>query len=343
MCGVWLGWRITRLDQNLQMVPEQTARVSPTLIMVNQLLALSSLELQQIVHVELDENPALESIENTTCISCGAGATGLYCPVCMQLVAPSLNPDRRSSGDNDDASGNGSTDGEYDMDYYRPRQTRGGLFEEDDFDPLAVVASEADLAEQLLMDMAVTLPHEDYPIAEFLVGSLDEWGFLSCTVKYAARELDVPVERVERVLDDLQRSAPPGVGARDLRECLLIQLRDIKAAGTPKPAAFVEEIIDKYLNELGEHKYTIIAQRLGASYEQVEAARDFIKRHMYPRPAQDQPDGRSWRAPTHTRFVMPDVIIQLRDGRLEAEVVETYRFSLRVNSLYQQLTSDHSL
>jgi RNA polymerase sigma-54 factor len=325
------------------MVPEQSVKVSPTLIMVNQLLALSSLELQQMVHTELEENPALESIENTTCISCGAGATGLYCPVCMQLVAPSPNNENRPARDNDDALGNGNTDGEYDIDYYRPRQTRGSLFDEEEFDPLAVVASEADLAEQLLMDLAVTLPDEDYSIAEFLVGSLDEWGFLSCSVKSAARELDVPVQRVERVLDALQRTAPPGVGARDLRECLQIQLREIKAAGTPKPIRYVEEIINDYLTELGEHKFTIIAQRLGAGYEQVEAARNFIKQHMYPRPAQEQPDGRSWRAPTHTRFVMPDVLIQLRDGRLEAEVVETYRFSLRVNSLYQQLTSDHSL
>ncbi len=333
------------MDQSMQTVPEQTMRVSPTLIMVNQLLALSSLELLQIVHAELEANPALESLETTTCVSCGAGTTGLYCPVCMQLVAPNAMTEKGAANDtdSDDNSGNGSTDSDYEFENYRPKQTHGALFDEDEYDPLAVVASEDDMAEQLLMDLAVTLPEEDYSIAEFLVGSLDEQGFLSCSVKWAARELGVPVGRVAVVLEALQRTGPAGVGARDLRECLLIQLREMKAARTPELVPYVEEIIDKYLTELGEHKYTVIAQRLGTGYESVEAVRDFIKRHLQPRPLQEQPGGRSWRLPTQTRFVMPDVIIQLRDGRLEAEVVETYRFSLRVNSLYQKLAAENGL
>ncbi len=333
------------MDQSMQTVPEQTMRVSPTLIMVNQLLALSSIELQQIVHAELEENPALESVETTTCVSCGAGTTGLYCPVCMQLVAPNAMTEKGAANDtdSDDNAGNGSTDRDYEFENYRPRQTHGALFDEDEYDPLAVVASEDDMAGQLLTDLAVTLPQEDHYIAEFLVGSLDEQGFLSCSVKWAARELGVAVSRVEAVLEALQRTGSAGVGARDLRECLLIQLREMKAANTPELVPYVEEIVDKYLTELGEHKYTVIAQRLGVSYETVEGVRDFIKRHLQPRPLQEQPGGRSWRLPTQTRFVMPDVIIQLRDGRLECEVVETYRFSLRVNSLYQKLAAENGL
>src|SRR5437867_13321334 len=83
-----------QVDQNMQMqsVQEQsmTMRVSPTLIMVNQLLALSSIELQHIVRAELEQNPALESVENITCTACGAGTNGKYCPVCMQAVRPTL-------------------------------------------------------------------------------------------------------------------------------------------------------------------------------------------------------------------------------------------------------------
>jgi RNA polymerase sigma-54 factor len=333
------------VDQSMQTVPEQTMRVSPTLIMVNQLLALSSIELQQMVHAELEENPALESVETTTCISCGAGTTGLYCPVCMQLVAPNAMTEKGAANDtdSDDNAGNGSIDRDYEFENYRPKQTQGALFDEDEYDPLAVVASEDDMAGQLLVDLSVTLPQQDYYIAEFLVGSLDEQGFLSCSAKWAAHELGVPVGRVGAVLETLQRTGSAGVGARDLRECLLIQLREMKAAKTPELVPHVEEIIDKYLTELGEHKYTVIAQRLGIGYEAVEAVRDFIKRHLQPRPMQEQPGGRSWRLPTQTRFVMPDVIIQMRDGRLEAEVVETYRFSLRVNSLYQKLSAEHGL
>src|SRR5438552_2499788 len=134
-----------------QMYTEQTMRVSPTLIMVNQLLALSSLELQHMVHTEIEQNPALESVESTTCTSCGAGTTGLYCPVCMQPVypAPTHNGAAPHSGD----SPNGTlTDDGYDIEDYRPRDFSFSASEYEDFDPLTLVANEANMAEQLLAD-----------------------------------------------------------------------------------------------------------------------------------------------------------------------------------------------
>lgn len=325
------------MDQNMQMqmVPEQTVRVSPTLIMVNQLLALSSLELQHVVRVELEDNPALESVESTTCTSCGAGTTSLYCPVCMQAVIPSPVGDRSHRAE----KGGNSSDDDYDFEDYRPREG-AAVLDEEDFDPLALVASEASMTEQLLSDLVVSLSSEDHPIAEYLVGNLDEQGFLSCTVEVASQYLNVEAERVESVLKVLQRVGPIGVGARDLRECLLIQLEEIEERGHPQMIPHLKEIISNYLTELGEHKYTIIAQALGIPYEGVVEVRDFIKRYMQPRPLQDSPRGRSWRSPSPTRFVMPDVIIHLRDGNLEPEVVETYRFSLRINPMYQRLAAE---
>ncbi len=335
------------MDQNMQieMMPEQAMRVSPTLIMVNQLLALSSLELQQMVRVELEDNPALESVESTTCTSCGAGTTGLYCPVCMQSVIPSPPPNDEASRNIEKAQSGSISDDEYDSEDYRYREPGAVMADEEEFDPLTLVATEATMSEQLLSDLAVSLPEEDYSIAEYLVGNLDEQGFLSCTVEAAALKLEVPLERVERVLYLLQRTGPIGVGARNLRECLQIQLEEIKERGQVKIAPYVEEIINLHLTELGEHKYTIIAQALSTGYENVVEVRDFIKRYMQPRPLQEAPRGRSWRSPSPTRFVMPDVIIHLRDGNLEPEVVETYRFSLRVNPLYQKLATEngHSL
>src|SRR5437588_11068856 len=112
----------------MDMVPEQTARVSPTLIMVNQLLALSSLELQHMVRTEIEQNPALESVESTTCTSCGAGTTGLYCPVCMQAVHPA-SPHNGAASRNGDGTGGTSTDDGYDTEDYRPRDFAAAAFE----------------------------------------------------------------------------------------------------------------------------------------------------------------------------------------------------------------------
>ena len=326
------------MDQQMQAVQEQTMRVSPTLIMVNQLLALSSIELQHMVRAELEENPALEGVENTPCASCGAGTTGRYCPVCMQPVHPTEGQGAEQTRQAEAGMGSDTSD-DYDYESYRSRDS-AALTEEEEFDPLGLVATEASMAEQLLSDLAVSLPPESYPIAEYLVGNINEQGFLGCTVESAAKRLDVAVETVEQVLYLLQRIGPLGVGARDLRECLMIQLEDMEERGDTEVAPHVRTIITDYLTELGEHKYTIIAQTLGIPYDSVVAVRDFIKKHMQPRPLQDSPAGRMWRSPSPTRFVVPDVIIHLRDGELEPEVVETFRFSLRINPLYQRLAAD---
>lgn len=328
------------MDQNMQMqvVPEQSMKVSPTLIMVNQLLALSSLELQHAVLNELEDNPALESVESTTCTSCGAGTTGRYCPVCMQPVHPSnaLETLRAQTVD----YGTGSNSDDYDdTEDFRPREAKTVLGEEE-FDPLTLVATESSMTDQLLSDLAVSLGEEDYFLAEYLVGNLDEQGFLGCNLEQSAHELDIPLERLERVLDILQHVAPVGVGARNLRECLMLQLAHIKERGFPELIPHVEQIVEGHLTELGEHKFTIIAQSLSISYDSVVAVRDFIKKYMEPRPLQEPPRGRSWRSPSPTRFIMPDVIIHMREDGLEPEVVEGYRFSLRINPLYQKLATD---
>ena len=102
----------------------------------------------------------------------------------------------------------------------------------------------------------------------------------------------------------IQRAAPTGVGARNLRECLLLQLEEIKERGTPALAPFVEEILRDHLTELGEHKFTLIAHTLGTSYEAVVAVRDFIKTHMNPHPGYAT-DGRPWPGPRRCALSPP--------------------------------------
>lgn len=329
----------TNLDMQGYMSTDQSLRVSPTLIMVNSLLAASSLELQQMVQTELDQNPALESVESVLCMRCGAGVTGRYCPVCAQPVYPATLTD--------DAPGmegsRRSLDDDFDFDDLKDVRSRSSSnsMAEDDFDPLTLVASRDTLYDDLLTDLFASLPEEDHPLARYFVGSLDEQGFLKCTVEAAAEACGVSVERAEAVLDVLQNTGPVGVGARDLCECLLIQLHDLESEeGIGEVPPQVESIIKDHLRELGEHKYTAIAHALLCTHENVVEAHDFIKAHLQPRPLMNVPEARTWNSPSSTRFVMPDVIVREREGNLEAEVVEKYRFNLRMNPLYQQLAAE---
>ena len=140
-------------------------------------------------------------------------------------------------------------------------------------------------------------------------------------------------EQIERVLRRLQELGPAGVGARNVQECLLLQLDRMERNGVSHP--YIREIVGNYWLDLGEHRYGAIAHALGISYEEVVAARDFMRQHLRPFPLERANDGST---PFETAFLAPDVIIRLEGEHLAVEVVESRRFYLRLNPLYQELS-----
>jgi RNA polymerase sigma-54 factor len=140
-------------------------------------------------------------------------------------------------------------------------------------------------------------------------------------------------DQIERVLRRLQELGPAGVGARNVQECLLLQLDRLERNGVSNP--YIREIIGDYWLDLGEHRYGAIAHALGISYEEVVAARDFMRQHLRPFPLERANDGSM---PLETAFLAPDVIIRLEGEHLAVEVVESRRFYLRLNPLYQELS-----
>lgn len=303
-------------------------KVSPTLIAVNQILALSSQELQTAIKQEAEDNPAFEIVEHQVCPICGETLKGPNCGNCARL-----DPTRAESLDTfnlDDYS--------YQQDY-----AVGGSYNttaaDEEFDPMTLVAAERTLGERLMADLRAILDVEDIFIAEFVIGSLDERGFLSFDVPAIARQLGVNEERVAHVLQELQHIGPPGIGARDLRECLLLQLDYMVHETDLEEPEHVREIIDLYLTELGEHKYGYIAQKLGTSSEAVSSARDFIKTHLNPYPVTEPADFQTWGSPSRAQYIAPDVVIKIEEGEFLVEVVESRRFFMRVSPLYNRLAS----
>src|SRR5437899_6766936 len=241
------------LDLGQEFTPSQSLKVSPRLVAANYILELSSQELQQQISTELSENPALELVEVPTCRICGTELQGSICPRCIQSQ-------KVGNGTTSSAEGHVSP-----YDDVPEGRNRGP--EDEEFDPLARVASEQTLAEKLLMDMGAALPEEDMPIAEYLVGSLDEKGYLAVRVEDVAYELDVSVDKVRAVLRVLQAQEPVGIGARNLRECLSIQITHLEEHGVGMPHA--REIVTQFVTELGEHKFGRIAHELKISQQEV--------------------------------------------------------------------------
>jgi RNA polymerase sigma-54 factor len=188
--------------------------------------------------------------------------------------------------------------------------------------------------------LSAVIPAADYDIAEYLVGSLNSHGYLTVGVKDVGRALEVPEWRVEDVLDVLQSLDPPGVGARDLRECLVIQLREFEHRGEAPPIA--RKLLEGYLPELGEHHFAEIARELGVTTTAVKQAWRFIRANLNPYPAHafesaDLPDQGVAERDERSVLVRPDVVLRKTDTGYEAEVVEQRRFRFDVNGMYSDL------
>jgi RNA polymerase sigma-54 factor len=295
------------MTMGMSLLPQQQMKASPALIALNNMLVLSSLELQQLVQQELEENPALDQVESeeSLCSRCGRPLSGATCIYCLHEDLKLAEAER------DDASGPSS---------------------DDEFDPLLAIAAPTSLREILQGDLHVALPEEDHPIADYLVGSLDEHGFLDGDLEEITTMMHLDAKRTEHILLKLQELGPAGVGARNVQECLLIQLDRLERAGIANP--YLRTIITDYWFDLGEHRYGAIAQAIGITYDDVVAARDFMRQHLRPFPLERAADSAN---SSDTSFLIPDLIIREESGRLVAEVVESRRFYLRLNPLYQDL------
>jgi RNA polymerase sigma-54 factor len=160
---------------------------------------------------------------------------------------------------------------------------------------------------------------------------------VTVSIQEAAETLRVAESQVERVLEALQSLDPPGIGARDLRECLLIQLRGFEERGQNQLVA--RRLLECHLSELGEHHFIEIARDLGVTSTQVKQAWRFIRSNLNPYPAHafepaDVPDLGVTFASDRSATIRPDVVIRRTDHGFEAEVVESRRFHFNLSPMY---------
>jgi RNA polymerase sigma-54 factor len=295
-------------SQTPSLAPLQQAL--PWLIATNALLVLSSADLATLLAQEVAENPALELDERSICPRCGQPLSGASCPDCVAL-APS-SP--QATTDDWQAAGSWSASSS----------------EEEAFDPLSLLPAAADFREQLCLALRAQLPSEDAPLIEYLVESLNDDGYLQCSVEEASRLFRMPLSRVEQVLAALQAQEPAGIGARTVRECLLLQLQALAEQGIQQPYAFA--VLGEYLPWFGLHHYREIARALGCTVVQVEHVQVFLKHHLHPYPMRSA-QGHSEPPP---RPLLPDVCIrhQSEGPGYEVEVVEAQRFGVHLSPAY---------
>ncbi|MCF0165765.1 MAG: RNA polymerase factor sigma-54 [Bacteroidales bacterium] len=196
---------------------------------------------------------------------------------------------------------------------------------------------------QSLMDQlgfVTSLNDRQMAIARFIVGSIDDSGYLrrdllSLSDDIAFRlNIDVTEQELEQILGIIQQFEPAGVGARDLKECLLLQLK-IKE-GTPAVECAIK-ILEEHFESFTKKHYDKISERMGISEQELkEAIGEILK--LNPRPGGQIDDSYTDQA----QQVVPDFIVENKDGELVLEMPRLNVPELRINSRYDELLRDKS-
>jgi RNA polymerase sigma-54 factor len=190
------------------------------------------------------------------------------------------------------------------------------------FDSIAVQET---LQQNLLGQLNQTaLNAGDRKAAELVVGNIDDNGFLQSTPEEMALNSGIPKQDFEKMVVLIQGFHPPGVGARDLRECLLIQL---KREG--KENSLEYKIVSEHMEDLGRRRFPEIARRMGISVEDVQNAADNIRR-LNPRPGQVF-------AAAPQNYVLPDVTVEKVDGEYQITLNDEQIPHLRISNLYKDI------
>ena len=247
------------IEMRQQMKLTQQLVMTPQLQQAIKLLQLSRLELQDLVQQELEENPILEeTIEQESLKEV------------EQVEIQEREPETLKEGDGfKEVTAGSDTIKEMDWDSYLDgyNYSSGEQYSDDEDRPSFenLLTKKGTLVYHLMWQLNLSkFEEEDIDIAVEIIGNIDEDGYLRTTVEDIARSYDSSDETVERVLKKVQDFDPPGVAARDLRECLLIQVQQLGMQG-----GVVDQILRDHLKDLETRRYKQISKALGISLQDI--------------------------------------------------------------------------
>ncbi len=301
-----------KLTQQLIMTPQLQQAIK--------LLQLSRLELLTAINQELETNPVLEeSLEEQDPESWEGAAEGLSEEIPAVETSPSEVTVESKVGD------------DFDWESYLEDKAPPSIRQEREDRDLPTIENISphgpSLKSHLLWQLQMaSLTDEEKFIGVMIIGNIDEDGYLQTSVLELAQELKITEEEVEQALRKIQEFEPVGVGARNLQECLLIQV-NIKNPDS----AIVRPIIEHHLKNLENRNYTAIAKDLKVSLDEVAQAVEAISQ-LEPKP------GRSFDS-LETRYVSPDIFVYKMGDDYEISLNEDGLPKLRINSYYRDALS----
>ncbi len=302
----------------------QELRVTQQLILQMKLLQVSALDLEQLIRQELEENPALEQAEPDELPADEPTLTAESEPAATTPtnqepgLAESSSNFEISPGDDYSIADLLPEDGV-------PTPSFGPAGEQHETALEQTPGPESSLHDSLMPQLRASLNGQDSSIAEFIIDSIDEDGFLTMTPEEIAEALETDVERIRSVLFVVQRLEPGGIGCRDARESFLVQL---ELAGYD-PASLECKLLRDYWDLLVKKQTARIAKLCGVTEDDVRQAIGTILR-LEPRPARRFAAGMP-------AYVAPDFSIEWQEGRLVAVPNDETIPRLRLARRYQEI------
>ncbi len=306
-------------------------KLSPQQIQLMKLLQIPTATLDQRIKEELEANPALEE--------------GAEAETTDELAEASNEEIERETEAEDFELEEYLTDYiEDDPSTYKLKSDYG-VPEDDKSMPIAVEKTFHDFLESQL-GMLKQPESEDFQIALQIIGSIDEDGYLRRETSAIlddlmfAQNIITTEERVLQILDQIQKFDPPGVGARDLRECLLIQLKQRfpTANGHRELLEKAYKLIDQHFEEFTKKHYTKLKKHLGVNEVELKDIIEEILK-LNPKPA----SGYAAQNQKTNTYIIPDFIIINRDGELDLTLNSRNAPDLRINDQYKDMLQSYRI
>ena len=310
------------LKQQLQQKLQQ--KLSPQQIQVIRLLELTTAEFEERVKQELVENPALEE--------------GPSQPDEKDPVAENDTPENESEGNNDSEDLSlGDYYSEDDIPEYKLEEQRARAERREEIP----FSSGSTFHDYLLKQLGERqLSEEQYKIAEYIVGNIDDDGYLRRDLNDISNDIvfqtsiEVSPDKLESFLKIIQEFDPPGVGARNLQECLTIQLKH-RPANTQTILA--DKIIQNYFEDFSKKHYDKIIRQLEITPEELKSAIQEIMT-LNPKP------GNQWEDEGHNSNIpiIPDFTVETQDGELYLSLNSGNIPQLKVSRNYTEMLEDYN-
>ena len=278
----------------LSQIQEQKQKLSPQQIVFTTLLQLNVEDLEKKIIKELEENPVLELVDIN--------------------LKSDLENENKETDDKDWEEMN-----DVDDEYIKPSLNKNN------FDFISFQKQKNTFTENLIMQLEqLNLTKDDKIVAESLIWNINDEGYLLADLELIAERMEVEVSKVEKLLKIIQKFEPLGVGSRNLKECLNIQINK------KTKNILSKEIIKNHFDDFSNKRFNKIQMKLNCSSEELNKAINIIS-SLNPKPG----DG----SQNNSNFAIPDLIVDEIEGKLVVSLNDGNFPEIKISPVYQEMFS----